>query len=235
MKRNSILKTISVLALAAVLIMGLGACGSSESGDAQPATTEAAIEVTTELTEESIAEAADEAMESMAAAESEEAAENEALESAFTDIQDTTGSDIQDFIMISRDGDDVKEYQHVFYAAGVQNILKAIHVETHFYKSAGYTEDQISQIDIEQLYPGIKALPFVETSYSDEGDYYTFIIKYNELDDPDHLDQLYDCGCKLEARRGTGMILGSDSYKELLLAQGAVEVTDAELHSTFEE
>ena len=256
MKRVSLKKTLAVCALTATLVLGLAACGAGSSGSAdsqkkasteaqansETAVTEASTENAAEISAEALAEAAAEsstealeeaAMEELAPAAGEEA-DSEALESAFTDAPKTEDKDITQSVLVSTDNDQVTEYQVVYYGAN-NDILKAIHVEDHFYKSAGYTEETISKIDINQLYPGITELPFVKTVCKDEGDYICFIIEYNELDNAEHLDQLYDCNCKLEAKRGTGQLLSGDSYLKLLRSQGAKDIDNSLIHSTLND
>ena len=254
MRKRSMKKQIAVFILASALIMGLGACGDSSqnpesqekaSTEAQAesaiATTEASLEDAAGISGEAMAEAAagsstevlaDSAMEELASAEAGEA-DNEALESAFTDAPKSEDSEISQTVLVSTDNDQLTEYQVVYYGTS-SDVLKAVHVEDHFYKSAGYNEETISKIDINDLYPGITELPYVKTVCKDEGDYVCFIIEYNELDNAEHLDKLYDCNCKLEARKGTGQILSAKSYVELLHNQGAKEIDNNLIHSTYE-
>ena len=241
MRKRLMKKQIAVFVLAAALIMGLGACGdSSQNPESQEkASTEVqedAAAVTTEALAqeaEASAEALDEAaLADLAPAEAEEA-DNEALESVFTDASSSKDTEIKQSVLLSTENDQYAEYQVVYYGAS-DDVLKAVHVEDHFFKSAGYTEEVMEKIDINQLYPGISDLPFVKTTYSDEGDYYSFVIEYNELDNAEHLDQLYDCNCKLEATKGTGQLLSGESYITLLRSQGAKDDDDAVIHTTLE-
>ena len=253
MKRVSMKKKLTVCVLAVTLVLSLAACGaaSSDNDDSQKkasteaqaesaASTEAALEDAAGISGEAMAEAAagsstealeESAMEELAPAEAEET-DNEALESAFTNVPENQDSEISQTVLVSKDDDQLTEYQVVYYGTS-SDILKAVHVEDHFYKSAGYTEETISNIDINNLYPGITELPYVKTVCKDEGDYICFIIEYNELDNAEHLDKLYDCNCKLEARRGTGQILSAKSYIELLQNQGAKEIDNNLIHSTY--
>ena len=254
MRRGSMKKTVAVCAIAVSLVLGLTACGAGSSAipekkastearaGSAAATSEAELEDAAAISGEAMAEAAadsstealaESAMEELAPAAVEEG-DNEALESAFTDVPESEDSEISQTVLVSTDNDQLTEYQVVYYGTS-SDVLKAVHVEDHFYKSAGYTEESISKIDIDDLYPGITELPYVKTVCKDEGDYICFIIEYNELDHAEHLDKLYDCNCKLEARKGTGQILSAKSYVDLLHNQGAKDIDNNLIHSTFNE
>ena len=225
-----LLKKTAAFMLIGLMTLGLAACGGSKT-ESSEATTEGANISVEDSTQEALKESINIQDLNRPGIVVED---NKALNAAMTDIPSLTDLITAHYVLQDNDMDEYKSYQVIYYGNDT-NVLKAIHVEEHYFKSAGFTEDLIKSLDLNDTYPGITDLDFVKVSYSDQGDCYCTITEYNQLDDPDHLDQLYDCGCKIEAMKGTGKVLAADAYKELLIDAGAVEQGILDIHSTYED
>ena len=235
-------KTAAIL-LTGLMVFGLAGCGGgSKTGSSDAATGGNAVsessESSTDQANISVENSTQGAMNESISLDLKHAGigveDEDALNSAMTDIPSLTDLLIVHDVMCDTDTPEYKSYQVIYYGNDT-NTLKAVHVEEHYYKSAGYTEDMLKSFDLNQIYPGIKDLDFVKVSYTDKGDCFCSIIEYNQLDDPDHLDQLYDCGCAIEPEKGTGKVLAADSYKDLLTKNGFVEKGLLDIHTTYEE
>lgn len=226
-----LLKKTAAFMLIGLMTLGLAACGGESNTGSSEATTEGANISVEDSTQEALKESINIQDLNRPGIVVED---SKALNAAMTDIPSLTDLITAHYVLQDNDMDEYKSYQVIYYGNDT-NVLKAIHVEEHYFKSAGFTEDLIKSLDLNDTYPGITDLDFVKVSYSDQGDCYCTITEYNQLDDPDHLDQLYDCGCKIEAMKGTGKVLAADAYKELLIDAGAVEQGILDIHSTYED
>ena len=225
-----IMKKTTAFMLIGLMALGLAACGGdSKTGSSESTTGGANISVE-DSTQPAMNATISQKLDKIGIVTED----SKALNSAMTDIPSLTDLLTAKYIVTIEETDGYKSFQNIYYGTD-SKILRAVHVEEHIYKSIGVTENDMKAIDLNNTYPGITDLDFVKSHYTDEGDYYCFIAEYNELDDPDHLDQLYDCNCQIEAERGTGKVLDADGYKQLMLDQGGKEMTSESVHSKYED
>ena len=222
-------KLLLSLTIVAALLTGMVGCGSSNpDSDAEATTSAAKISVNNSGTDNLKNSAMNILNESVITDK-----DSESLNSAMTEAPTVTDPLTLQYNLLYVDEGSLREYQVVFYG-GVTGVLKAIHDELHLYKSAGYTEEIVKSLDMNDIYPGFSDLSYTKTSYTDQGNYFCFVAEFNELNDPDHLDELYDCGLKILNQKGTGMAVDAASYKDILVANGAKEVSDSEVHAAYE-
>lgn len=224
-----LLKHAMVFTLAAGLVLAAVGCGQTgASTGKESATTEAKISVE-ETTEGALNTIGGNVLDQTRI----DSLDSESLNSAMTDIPKIEDLLTKHDTVTTGNADGVVSFQNIYYGNDTK-ILKAIHTEDHLYKSAGYTEDIVKNLYYGDLYPGIEKLDFCKDLYTDEGDYFCYIIEYNELDDPNHLDQLYDCGCQIKLTKGDGKVLDGESYKKLLIDKGGTESTTEDIHSKID-
>ena len=86
----------------------------------------------------------------------------------------------------------ISQYDVVYYDTRRNysgEILTGFVEELHFDKTS-WTESQIKE-SLREIYPGIDEMPFVQSTLTDEGDYYCSIVEFDDLDVLDNLTVLY--------------------------------------------
>lgn len=82
---------------------------------------------------------------------------------------------------LAAENDNYAEFVTVFYTNDNKK-LKAMYDEVHFNKS-DYTQEQIDNYDVEAVFPGFSDMSYASLETFDDGDYYTVLIKFNNLDE----------------------------------------------------
>ncbi len=88
---------------------------------------------------------------------------------------------------IAYEGDDHNSYFTVFYTSS--NKLKAILLEEHYYKSAGYTLENLSAVDMNDVFPTFTERSFTKAEFTDDGDYITCLMWFDDLDVKENFKQ----------------------------------------------
>ena len=190
--------------LAAVFILGGGA--GQKSQPSQSATTSDSTTATTTSTTASSTDDADKP--------------SYMVDVATTSRAFLVGSDgTYDEYIIVRSGNDT-------------GALKSISDITHFYKSAGYTMEEIASFDVESVYPNFNSLSFTTKSIKEKetlaGDgYYEVIYEFNDLKKRENLLALDAAGIITLENKDVDNISG-DSVCDLILKHGGKEVDKSE-------
>ena len=117
--------------------------------------------------------------------------------------------------------DDYDEYQVVYYGKDTHT-LKALSDEVHFKKSAGYTVDVLKKHDINKTYPNFTSMDFATSNITDDGDYISFVCRFDKLDQAENLRVMHEN--KIIQLLRPGQLVNADSYINWLEKKGATEV-----------
>ena len=121
--------------------------------------------------------------------------------------------------------DDYDEYQVVYYGKDTHT-LKALSDEVHFKKSAGYTVDVLKKHDINKTYPNFTSMDFATSNITDDGDYISFVCRFDKLDQAENLRVMHEN--KIIQLLRPGQLVNADSYINWLEKKGATEVPDTD-------
>ena len=101
-------------------------------------------------------------------------------------------------------------------------------VEVQFDKAYGYTEEYLNEADLDETYPNFSTVSFASRQVIDDGDYYTLVVTFDELDNMDNIDRLEESGIIQTDDSPDATFMDADSYMDLLRSQGypEVEITD---------
>jgi len=143
------------------------------------------------------------------------------------DIQVPTLSDVlvRHYVLLADEGDTYKEYITLFYTDG-GHVLAQLNDETHFDKGVGYTLEYLKSQDISQFFPGYNDMSFADCLISDEGDYFSMVVRFKDLNTLVNMDQF----------RASGILPGTpddptydaDYLRDTLVAGGMRELSMSE-------
>ena len=143
------------------------------------------------------------------------------------DIQVPTLNDVlvSHRVLLSDSTDEYDEYIVLFYSEG-SHVIRQINDETHFWKSAGYTLENVKSYDVENAYPGIGSMAFADVLYSDEGDYICMLVRFKNLDVLANMDQMKAAG--ILSSDPSQPVYDADFMAENLVAGGMRELSMTE-------
>ena len=128
---------------------------------------------------------------------------------------------VQHRAFLTDTGDSYKEYIVVFYDG--TNTLRQLNDETHFFKSAGYTLADLQSLDISSYYPGFYGMSFADSSVTDEGDFFSVVVRFSKLEEPANVRQMADNGILI--MQSQGEVFDAGSIADSLIAGGAQELS----------
>ena len=134
---------------------------------------------------------------------------------------------IQHTVFKADEGESYREYQIVYYTGETHKLTKLV-VEVQFDKDYGYTEEYLNEADLDETYPNFSTFSFASRQVIDDGDYYTLVVTFDELDNMDNIDRLEESGIIQTDDSPDSTFMDADSYMDLLRGQGypEVEITD---------
>ena len=91
------------------------------------------------------------------------------------------------------DADTYDEYQIVYFTAG-SHTLKSLVDIMQMPKSTGVTQEYLEDFDLDTIYPNFSKFSFASKAVYDDGDYYSVVIRFDDLDVKENLLQLHDNG-----------------------------------------
>lgn len=138
---------------------------------------------------------------------------NSALSAQFQDIM------TQHQVYCIDDQDTYTEYQVIYYGANTHT-LKAITDITQFDKVEGLTMDYLETFDVDTVYPNFSTFNFASKEIYDDGDYYTFLLRFDDLDVQGNLQALHDNGILELVDRNTTTV-DADSLMSVMEKDGA--------------
>lgn len=123
-------------------------------------------------------------------------------------------------------GDGYTDYQIVYYTADSHK-LKAFVALTQFEKEEGLTQDYLETFDYDTIFPNFSKLAFASKAIYDDGDYYTIIIRFDDLDVKENMLQMHDNGILTLYDRNSDY-MDADSLMSLMESEGAQKVDAAD-------
>ena len=135
---------------------------------------------------------------------------------------------IERTVFLSDETDAYSEYVVVYYGSDTHT-LKEVSDEIHFLKSAGYTRSQLESLDIDQVFSGFSSLSFASRTVTDDGDYYSLVCRFKDLDKKENFVAIHNNGIltldstDVDTVDADSVIkhLSSEGYKELQLSEYA--------------
>ena len=123
-------------------------------------------------------------------------------------------------------GDGYIDYQIVYYKSN-SHVLKAVAALTQFEKVEGLTRDYLETFDYDTIFPNLSKLAFASKDIYDDGDYYTIIIHFDDLDVKQNIVQLHDNGILELVDRNIDYV-DADSLMSLMESEGAQKISSAD-------
>lgn len=123
-------------------------------------------------------------------------------------------------------GDGYIDYQIVYYKSN-SHVLKAVAALTQFEKVEGLTREYLETFDYDTIFPNLSKLAFASKDIYDDGDYYTIIIRFNDLDVKQNIQQLHDNGILELIDRNVDNV-DADSLMSLMESEGAQKISSAD-------
>lgn len=133
-------------------------------------------------------------------------------------------------VLLTDQDEEYTEYQVVYSGADTKT-LKMLQVQVDFRKDAGYTQEFVDAIGLDEIYPNISTMDFASKNVYDDGDCVALVLLFEDLDDPANLKTLHDNGIIQLADPSSGNPVSGESYIEVMTASGAQEVSEAEAPS----
>ena len=136
---------------------------------------------------------------------------------------DTTDLLTKHTVFLMDEGDNYREY-HIIYYGNDSHGLKKMSIQIQFDMAAGYTEEYLSEYDVEEVYPGFNSFSFANKQVVDDGDFYTLILNFEDLDNMDNVDAMEANGIISTEDNDAATMVDADSYMDSLRSNGGVEV-----------
>ncbi|MBE5996290.1 MAG: hypothetical protein E7240_02910 [Lachnospiraceae bacterium] len=192
-------KKVVSFALIIAVCASLAACGGSSSGGlktpvGEASEEESAAQVEIQSSEESTGfEGLDEAVSEMEEntqsiienleedTEEEASEESSDISSAFA-VQDVL---TQHEVYHTAHDDVYDEYTTIFYGSDSKK-LKAMFLETRFWKSSGITMENLESLDLDTVYENFSSLSFADAFIDEDEESYSYVVRFRDLDDPDN-------------------------------------------------
>lgn len=136
---------------------------------------------------------------------------------------DTTDLLTEHTVFLMDDGGDYREY-HIIYYGNDTHGLKKMSIQIQFDKAGGITEEHLNEYDVEEAYPGFNSFSFANKQVVDDGDFYTLILNFEDLDNMDNVDAMEANGIITTEDNDAATMVDADSYMDSLRSIGGVEV-----------
>ena len=98
-----------------------------------------------------------------------------------------------------------------------------------FDKSAGYTRQDMLNLDVDQVYPGFTSMSCTDYTIVDAGSVYRLMLIWAELDNPDHVKETIDNGVFTSSNYHYPQLLAASGLKNSFIAEGCYQLTDDEI------
>ena len=136
---------------------------------------------------------------------------------------DTTDLLTEHTVFLMDEGDGYREYHIIYYGHDTHG-LKKMSVQVQFDKAAGFTEEDLNEYDVEEVYPGFNSFSFANKQVMDDGDFYTLILNFEDLDNMDNVDAMEANGIITTEDIEDATMVDADSYMDSLRDAGGTEV-----------
>lgn len=136
---------------------------------------------------------------------------------------------IEHTILQTDQQEEFTEYQVVYFGHDT-NTLKGLQVQVNFDKDAGFTEESLDAINVDDIYSNFSTMSFASKQIFDDGDTIALVLLFEDLDDPANLRTLHENGIIQLQNPDTSDPVSAKSYVDVMTAAGAseVEAFDAE-------
>ena len=98
-----------------------------------------------------------------------------------------------------------------------------------FDKSAGYTRQDMLDLDVDQVHPGFTSMSCTDYTIVDAGSVYRLMFIWAELDNPDHVKEIIDSGLITSSNYHYPQLLAASGLKNSFIAEGCYQLTDDEI------
>ncbi len=118
----------------------------------------------------------------------------------------------------------VEEYQTLTIGKDT-GFVEAIETKVLFQKSAGYTMDSLSNMNMDEYYPGFSTMDFARVaSITDDGDYFTLVIAFDRLDVAKNVQAMLNYGLLRQIDLNENYQINAESFIAGTLAMGGEEI-----------
>lgn len=146
---------------------------------------------------------------------------------ATLDLQVPTLEDmlVQHYVLLADTGDAYEEYVTLFYTSG-GHVLAQVNDETHFHKGVGITLDSLKSQNLDEFFPGYSSMSFADCLITDEGDYYSMLVRFKDLNTLVNMDQFQASG--ILPGKASDPLHDAEYVRDALVAGGMRELSMTE-------
>lgn len=118
--------------------------------------------------------------------------------------------------------EDFDEYTIVYFGSSSGKLV-ALNTVTKFKKEYGYTKESLETINVDEVFPEFSSLEFADYKVVDRENFVDFIVRFNDLDDMEHVRRLADLEYLILDNEDADYVT-AESYMQDLESNGAEKV-----------